>query len=131
MLMESGNLPDRGHRTVLVVDDERLIRWSLKDRLARAGFRVLEAADGAEAEELLARGDVDLVLLDLKLPDTDGLTLLDQIRAETPAPAVIMMTAHGTTETERDAAGRGAAHFVGKPFDLDTMVDLVESTIAH
>ena len=63
-------------RTILVVDDERLIRWSLNERLTRDGFRVVEAADGATAEEALSHGDVDLVLLDVKLPDTDGLTLL-------------------------------------------------------
>jgi len=115
--------------TILVVDDERLIRWSLKDRLARAGYEVLEAGDGAEAEARLAAGGVDLVLLDLKLPDADGMDILERIRAEEHAPPVIMMTAHGTPDTAAEAARLGAASFVGKPFDLDDVVGLVRSTL--
>ena len=115
--------------TILVVDDERLIRWSLKERLSRDGYTVLQAADGAEAEAALATAEVDLVLLDLKLPDTDGITLLTRIREEKPAAAVIMMTAHGSAEVADEARSLGAAHFIGKPFDLEAIVGLVQETL--
>jgi DNA-binding NtrC family response regulator len=121
---------DGTRRTVLVVDDERLIRWSLKERLTRAGYSVLVAADGAAADEALAgAARVDIVLLDLKLPDVDGITLLKRIRAASPSLPVIMMTAHGTAEIGDRAKRLGAAHFVGKPFDLEEMVGLVDSTL--
>jgi DNA-binding NtrC family response regulator len=118
-------------RTILVVDDERLIRWSLKDRLSRAGYCVLEAADADQARKTLAEEPVDLVVLDLKLPDSDDLDLLAGIRSASHAPEVILMTAHGTHETEADALRLGAARFVSKPFDLDEMVQMVGAALGH
>ena len=116
--------------TILVVDDERLIRWTLKERLSRDGYTVLEAGDGEEAESALSTSEVDLVLLDLKLPDIDGITLLARIRQEAQPPEVIMMTAHGSAESAEEARSLGAAHFIGKPFDLEKFVGLVEETLA-
>lgn len=111
--------------TVMVVEDEFLIRWSLNERLTEAGYRVVEAEDVREARSRF--GDaVDLVLLDLKLPDGDGRDLLRDFRAQRPGCCVVCMSAHGTPELGRELVREGARDFVSKPFDVDHMVRLVD-----
>jgi DNA-binding NtrC family response regulator len=110
--------------TLLVVDDEQLIRWSLVERLQQEGHRVLEAGTGAEAVERCT-DDVDLVLLDYRLPDADGVALLRQLRKAHPDVVVIMMTAYSSVDIAVEAMKEGAYHYVGKPFNLDEVVLLV------
>ncbi len=105
-------------RRVLVVDDEDLIRWSLVERLRSDGHQVVEAATAAEALEKAQMG-VDLVLLDYKLPDEDGLTVLRKIREIDPDTLVIMLTAHKGVETVVVAMKAGAFDYATKPFDLE------------
>ena len=88
--------------TILVVDDEQLIRWSLSERLTQEGYAVVEAATAKEA--LAAAGpQVDLVLLDFRLPDSDGLRVLKQIKASDPDIPVILLTAFSSIETAVEA----------------------------
>ena len=115
--------------TILVVDDEPLIRWAVREGLETEGYGVLEAGSAREALASLA-GGVDVALLDLKLPDSDDLSLLRRIRAAAPACRVIMMTAHGTPEVLADAMRAGAFGTVAKPFDLDRVVGLVRDAVA-
>ena len=112
------------HATILVVDDEQLIRWSLVERLRAEGHEVLEAGTGAEALER-ARDGVDLVLLDYKLPDTDGVTVLRKIKELDPDALVILLTAYASVDTAVEAMKEGAFHFANKPFDLDDVAFLV------
>jgi DNA-binding response OmpR family regulator len=101
--------------TVLVVDDEPIVREVVVSYLRRDGFRTLEAGDGDEARRLLEQGDPRLVVLDLMLPGTDGLQLCRWIRARSDVP-VIMLTARGE-ETDRIVGLElGADDYVTKPF---------------
>ena len=105
-------------RRVLVVDDEALIRWSLAERLRADGLDVVEAGTAAEAMDRADQG-VDLVLLDYKLPDDDGLTVLRKLRDMDSDTVVMMLTAHKGIETVVEAMKAGAYDYATKPFDLD------------
>lgn len=117
--------------TVLVVDDEPLIRWSLKERLLDAGYSVADAPDGRGALKYftLDAPAIDAVLLDLRLPDADGLSVLDRIKLAAPDIPVILMTAYGSPETLSAAAEHGAAMTVNKPFGIDEMVGFVDRVL--
>ena len=113
---------------VLVVDDEPLIRWSLAETLTDAGHVVEEAGDGATALRTLTdhdNGTFDVVLLDYRLPDSNDLNLLSEIRRVAPQSAVVMMTAYGTPEVISGALQLGAYRVVSKPFEVHDMAELV------
>ena len=114
--------------TILVVDDEQLIRWSLVERLSSEGYRLMEAESGGEA---LARfgASVDLVLLDYRLGDSDGLRILKELRRRDPDVPVILLTAYADIETAVEVMKEGAYHYAAKPFSLDEIVLLVEKAL--
>ena len=114
--------------TVLIVDDEELVRWSLRERLRKDGYTVLESGTVASAMEKLTPA-VDLVLLDQRLPDGDGLTLLQQIKESSPDTLVILMTAFSTVENAVAAMKHGAYHYLNKPFNLDDVSVVVEKAL--
>lgn len=110
--------------TVLIVDDERLIRLSLRSRLEQEDCRVVEAGDGEKALHAFQQG-VEAVVLDFQLPDCDGLELLEAMRKLDPVPPVVMLTAHSSVERAVQALQMGATHFTPKPFDLDELTSRI------
>jgi two-component system nitrogen regulation response regulator NtrX len=113
---------------ILVVDDEADIRDLLKEILSEEGYEVDVAADAREARLCRDENDVDLVLLDIWMPDTDGITLLREwsADAEKAAAPVVMMSGHGTVETAVEATRLGAFDFIEKPVSLAKLLRVVE-----
>ena len=107
---------------ILVAEDEKLLRWSLADRLTQEGYEVVQASEGQEALELARKQDIDLVLLDYRLPDMNGLEVLEQLSAENDDLVAVLMTAYSTVDSAVKAMKLGAYDYINKPFDLDELV---------
>lgn len=116
---------------ILVIDDEADIRALLRIILTKAGYEVLETEDGAGLEKALKGPQPDLALLDLKLPDADGLDLLPKIKKAWPDTEVVMLTGHGGLDTAVQAIKLGAYDFQQKPFDPKTLLVSLERAVEH
>ncbi len=116
---------------ILVVDDERTLRFTLKEGLSEDGYRVETAADGAEAIEKLDREEYQVVLLDQKLPDVNGIDLLRTIRSKRRGAQVIMMTAYGKFQQAVEATKAGCYEYLAKPFELDHMKLIINNALSQ
>ena len=120
-------VPEYSARHVLVVDDEPLIRWSVAESLTDLGLDVEQASDAESALRSITAAALpfDVVVLDLRLPDMEDLSLLGTVRQLLPEASVILMTAFGTPEIIADAQAMGAA-VLNKPFELDELKRLID-----
>ena len=116
---------------ILVVDDEIDIRELLQEILSEEGYSVSTAADAAAAREQRARREPDLVLLDIWMPETDGITLLREWAESGTCPSVVMMSGHGTVETAVEATRLGAFDFIEKPVSLAKLLHMVERALTQ
>ena len=116
--------------TILVADDEKNIREGLREALMLDGFEVQMAADGREALDLITRGDVDLLITDLKMPRLSGEELLKSVTSQFPTIPVIILTGHGTIESAVQAMHDGAYDFITKPVNLDRLSLLVKRALS-
>ena len=116
---------------VLVADDDRNVLESVSRALVDAGHQVTEAADGAEAVELMASHAFDLAVCDVEMPRLGGLTLLRRIRRDAPGTAVVLMTAFGQIPDVVESLRDGAVDYVTKPFDPDEFARDVVGPIAE
>jgi UDP-3-O-acyl N-acetylglucosamine deacetylase len=108
--------------TILVVDDEPKIRATLRGVLSDEGFHVLDTDEGPRVPELVATQHPHLVILDIWMPQMDGIKLLGQLKTQQPTLPVIVISGHGTIETAVRATKLGASDFIEKPFSLDTLL---------
>jgi DNA-binding response OmpR family regulator len=113
--------------TVLVIDDEPLIQWSLGEAIREAGYRVQVAATGADAHIVLETLDAEplVILLDLRLPDVLDLSLLRELRSRRPDAPVLVLSAWASSEIAAAAIQAGAARVMKKPFDVASVVAAV------
>ena len=114
---------------VLIIDDERNLVRSLELALKGAGVEARGAFDGASGLKLAAEIAPDAVLLDLKLPDVSGIEVLEALKKSRPDCPVIMISAHGDTRAAVQSVKAGASDYLTKPFDLDELVHLIDSTL--
>ena len=117
---------------ILIIDDERLVRWSLRQKCEEWGYEVVEAPGGNPGISLVQQESPNLILLDVRMPDVNGLQVLEQIKKSPDAPPVIMITADPQLDDVKTAIKLGAYDFVGKPLDFDelhvTMQNALEAT---
>jgi DNA-binding NtrC family response regulator len=113
-----------------VVDDEPLLRWSVAETLVQSGYEVVEAGDGHTAvRALFLRRVPDVVLLDLRLPDSGDLRVLAAMRRVAPAIPVILMSAFVTPEVTEAAFKLGARLILRKPFDMHELAPLIQNAL--
>jgi len=114
--------------SILIVDDEEMMRNLLKRILSREGYQIKTAEDGVAALELLKTEKIDMIISDMKMPRMNGLELLKIVKKESPQIGVIIMTAYGDTYTVKDALLLGANEYITKPFKSYEISLVVERT---
>ncbi len=114
---------------VLVVDDDPGVRYTLREILASEGLAVEEAVDGADALARFEANPAPLVLTDLRMPRMDGMELLRRLVARTPAPRVVLVTAHGSERQAVEAMTAGAFDYFRTPFDADELLAVVRRAV--
>ena len=114
-----------GRTTILIVDDEAMIRALLTEALSQEGYDVITAEDGHEALSILERGGIDLVLTDMVMPRGSGLEVLEAARRYDPRVPVIVMTGFPSVDDANELARMGVSDYITKPFDLEVIRELV------
>src|SRR6185437_8284271 len=114
---------------ILIVDDEKLIRWSLAQKCKEAGHLSLEAENGNEALRVARAESPDIILLDVRLPDMSGIDVLDELKQHGPESSVIMMTADPQLGDIKAALKMGAYDFISKPINLDELCLTIDNAL--
>jgi DNA-binding response OmpR family regulator len=123
----------KGLKKVLIVDDEETLTWSMAKSLSRDKdkYEVMIANDGREALQLLKQNRVDLVISDIRMPDINGLDLLVRVKKEYPETKVIIMTAYGSSDVQREANQRGSLFYIEKPFEISDIRKIIIDLIGR
>jgi DNA-binding response OmpR family regulator len=116
-------------QTILTIEDDAAIRRGIVDALGYAGYQVLESGDGNDGLEMAVRHDYDLLLLDLVLPGTDGLSILREVRRTRPTHPVIILSARGEEDDRVEGLKLGADDYVVKPFSVKELLARVEAVL--
>lgn len=127
----AGAIAGAGRATILIVEDDAAMRTMLREALDEDGYAVETAAGGRAGVERVRQGGIDLVVSDVKMPDLDGLDMLREIKAVSPSPHVITITAFGSIDTAIRAVKLGAFDYITKPFEIDQLILSVQKALAE
>jgi len=108
-------------KKILIADDEKNMIWAMKKALENEEYKIVTASNGVEAVSRVKINEPDLVLMDLRMPQKDGMEALKEIKSIDPKIPVIMITAHGTMESAVEAMKMGALDYISKPFDIEEL----------
>ena len=114
---------------ILIIDDEKNIREGLSAALEMEGYNTVLAENGKQGLELFAKGDIDLVITDLRMPEVTGEQVMQKILSENPGVPVIVLTGHGSIDSAVDAMRLGAYDFLTKPLNLDRLTLIVKRAL--
>jgi two-component system nitrogen regulation response regulator NtrX len=114
---------------ILIIDDEKSIRKTLREILEYENFKVDEAADGQEGMGMIQKEKYDIILCDIKMPKVDGLELLAKVQAQHPDTPIVMISGHGNIETAVEAVKKGAFDFIQKPLDLNRLLVTIRNAM--
>ncbi len=117
------------HIRLLLVDDEKGFADILSKRLSKRNFEVTTALSGAEALQALRKADFDIVVLDLKMEDMDGIEVLKIFKKMCPSMEIIMLTGHGSEQAAREGLSIGAFAYLTKPCDLDDLINKIRQAL--
>src|SRR6266700_4039643 len=120
-----------GRASILIVEDDTAMREMLREALEDDGYAVETASNGRAGVERVKAGGIDLVVSDVKMPEIDGLDMLREIKAVSPSPHVITITAFGSIDTAIRAVKLGAFDYITKPFDVDQLTLSVQKALAE
>ncbi len=120
---------EKSKAPILIVEDEEGMREALRDWLIEGGYKVETAKDGEDGLKIISDHDISLVLLDLRLPGKDGISVLKEAKTIRPQLKVIIITAYPSPQTKAAALKEGAADYVPKPFDLNDLEKLIRGTL--
>jgi len=124
-MSDKGKTVRAENRRILIIDDERPILLTLEALLSRHGYHPETAANASHGLRALQSNAPAVVLLDLQLPDADGLQMLEQIKQEHPETQVIILTAHDSLSNAIESIKRGAYHFISKPYAPEELLSLI------
>jgi DNA-binding NtrC family response regulator len=118
-------------KTILVVDDEPIVRESIRDWLKEAGYNVMTAETGEEAIKLLEKYDISILVIDVRLPGRTGISVLKDVKASKPQIKSIVITAYPSEELSEEAKKQGAVDYLVKPINPDDLEVLIRDTLSQ
>lgn len=118
-------------KTILVVDDEPIVRESIRDWLKEAGYNVMTAETGEEAIKLLEKHNISILVIDVRLPGRTGISVLKDVKASKPQIKSIVITAYPSEELSEEAKKQGAVDYLVKPINPDDLEVLIKDTLSQ